>query len=148
LLQIKEEITNTEPRVHPEGKTYTREGMIKRVMQERRDKARRADYRIEFAKNIYGEHILTNEKGVRYKITLRDFENETGYIDNPDLRTNKLGSIKHIMYAFDQLKSDEVLFDILSKQYPFIEVFLDPLHDYRITWYYPHEVHPEIRSFL
>src|SRR5690625_3598203 len=40
LLQIKEEITNTEPRVHSEGKTYTREGMIKRVMQERRDKAR------------------------------------------------------------------------------------------------------------
>jgi len=148
LLQIKEEITNTEPRVHPEGKTYTREGMIKRVMQERRDKARRADYRIEFADNIYGEHILTNEKGVRYKITLRDFENETGYIDNPDLRTNKLGTTKHIMYAFDQLKSDEVLFDKLSKQYPFIEVFLDPLHDYRITWYYPHEVHPEIRSFL
>src|SRR5699024_10627452 len=96
LLQIKEEITHTEPRVHPEGKTYTREGMIKRVMQERRDKARRADYRIEFADNIYGEHILTNEKGVRYKITLRDFENETGYIDNPDLRTNKLGTTKHI----------------------------------------------------
>lgn len=66
-------------------------------MAERREKAEKADYRIVFADNIYGEHKLTNEKGITYKITLRDFKNETGYIDNPDLKTNKLGTTKHLI---------------------------------------------------
>jgi len=148
LLQIKEELKNTEPQVHPIGKTYTREGMMKRVLEERKEKADRANYSITFADNIYGEHELINEKGVHYEITLRDFENETGYIDNPDLKTNKLGTTKHIMYAFQALKSKKRTFNRLSRQYPFIEIFLDPLHDYRITRYYPHEMKPATRDFI
>src|SRR5690625_2075828 len=30
LLQVKEELKNTAPQIHPEGRTYTREGMMKR----------------------------------------------------------------------------------------------------------------------
>ena len=48
---------------------------------------------------------------------LRNFENETGYIDNPDLQTNKLGTTKHLMYAFKVLKADTALFKSLSKTY-------------------------------
>ncbi len=142
LLQIKEDLGNTAPRIHPEGRVYTREGMMKRVLEERKEKASRANYRITFADNIYGEHDLVNEKGVHYKITLRDFENETGYIDNPDLKTNKLGTTKHIMFAFNELKTNKGLYNRLDKTYPFIEIFLDPLEDYRISWYYPHTLKP------
>src|ERR1700733_1054994 len=104
LMQVEEELEKTEHRPKLEGKAYTREGMMKRVLDERRLKALKAKYTVKFADNIYGEHILTTEKGVNYKITLRDFENETGYIDNPDLKTNKLGTTKHIMFAFNALK--------------------------------------------
>ena len=52
--------------------------MIIRVMKERLLKADKANYHIEWAANIYGDHILTNENGVKYKIFLRDFEKETG----------------------------------------------------------------------
>ncbi|MBN1997211.1 DEAD/DEAH box helicase [candidate division KSB1 bacterium] len=148
LLQLSDEIRRQQAVPKIDGKKYTREGMIKRVLTERREKALKADYRIEFADNIYGEHVLTNERGVRYKITLRDFKNETGYINCADLQTNKLGTTKHIMYAFQKLKSDKKLFDSLLKNYPFIEVYLDPLNDYRITWYYPHKMEPDLLSFF
>ena len=144
LMQISEELDNCLPTVIAEGKKYTREGMIKRVLAERQAKASKSKYQVTFADNIYGEHILINEKGIRYKITLRDFETETGYIDNPDLKTNKLGTTKHIMYAFALLKSDKALFKKLSNRYPFVEVYLDPLNDYRITWHYPHYLSPEL----
>lgn len=148
LLQLAEELQNPLPKNQIEGKAYTREGMIRRVMDERRVKAARAKYHIEWADNIFGEHTLINEKGQKYKVTLRDFENETGYINNPDWQGNKLGTTKHIMYAFAKLKADVQLFQDLSRKYPFIEIYTDPLNEYRITWYYPHDLPEEIANLI
>jgi SNF2 family DNA or RNA helicase len=137
-LQVMfDELNTLTPKGHEEHKKYTLEGMKKRVLEERRMRAAKADYRIKWALNIYGDHILTNEKGVKYRIFLRDFENETGYSDSEDARLNKLGTTKHIMFAFDKLKSDKNLYNRLSKEYPFIEIYCDPLNDYRITWNHP-----------
>ncbi len=148
LMQLADDLSRLETHPKTEGKKYTREGMIKRVMDERREKANTDKYRIEFADNIYGEHLLTNEKGVKYRITLRDFENETGYIDNMDLRTNKLGTTKHIMFAFKELKSKKNLYNSLGKTYPFVEIYLDPLNDYKITWHYPHDLDSDIKILI
>ncbi len=148
LMQVIEENERTTPREIAEGRAYTREGMIKRVMDERRDRAAKAEYRIEFADNIFGEHTLYNDRGVKYKITLRDFENETGYIDNPDLKTNKLGTTKHLMYAFEKLKADPQRMAAMDLQYPFVEIYCDPLNEYRITWHYPHPLKSEIKALI
>lgn len=137
LLQVENELHLLNPKEYVEHKKYTRAGMIKRVLSERRQKANKATYRIQWAGNIYGDHILTNERGVKYKIFLRDFENETGYSDSMDLRLNKLGTTKHIMFAFSALKGNKSLFKKLKKTYPFIEIYCNPLNDYKITWYYP-----------
>jgi SNF2 family DNA or RNA helicase len=109
-------------------------------MNERRQKADKASYRIRWANNIYGDHILTNEQGVHYKVLLRDFEAETGYSDSWDSRLNKLGTTKHIMFAFNELKKNQELFARLDKTYPFIEIYCDPLNEYKITWHYPHKL--------
>ncbi len=148
LMQVEEELEKTDTRPTLEGKAYTREGMMKRVLEERRLKALKAKYAIKFADNIYGEHFLTTEKGATYKITLRDFENETGYIDNADLKTNKLGTTKHIMFAFNALKSQPEIYHSLGRDYPFVEVYLDPLNDYRIAWHYPHPLKPETAGLI
>ena len=140
LLQIRHELQFLDPKEPVEHKKYSREGMIKRVMAERRQKADKANYRIKWASNIYGDHILTNEQGVKYKIFLRDFENETGYSDSMDSRLNKLGTTKHILFAFNKLKEDKTLFEKLGKTYPFIEIFCNPLNDYKITWNYPNKM--------
>ena len=140
LLQLSDELSYGLDSPEISGRKYSKKGMIKRVLAERRERAANADYQIHFADNLYGEHTLINEKGVEYKITLRDFENETGYIDNIDLKTNKLGTTKHIIYAFHQLKSNPRLMKKMDKTYPFVEVFLDPLNDYKITWFYPHHL--------
>jgi SNF2 family DNA or RNA helicase len=138
LLQVEYELSLLNPRETVEHKKYTREGMIKRVMDERRVKAENAKYHIKWATNIYGDHILTNENGVKYKVFLRDFENETGYSDSMDSRLNKLGTTKHIMFAFKELKENHTLYKRLDKTYPFIEIYCDPLNEYKITWHYPH----------
>ena len=148
LMLVKEELEKTKPRPSLQGQAYTREGMIKRVLAERKEKASKANYKVAFADNIYGEHILVNEKGVKYKVTLRDFKNKTGYIDNPDCKTNKLGTTKHIMFLFEKLLSNKKLFKRLGKTYPFIEIYLDPLNEYRITWHYPHEVDNDINVLI
>ncbi|MDP3914107.1 MAG: DEAD/DEAH box helicase [Bacteroidota bacterium] len=138
LLEIENELRFLDHKEPVEHKKYTREGMIKRVMQERRMKADKAKYRIKWAANIYGDHFLTNENGVKYKIFLRDFENETGYSDSMDSRLNKLGTTKHIMFAFQQLKDNKALFAQLDKTCPFVEVFCDPRNNYKISWFFPH----------
>jgi hypothetical protein len=148
LLRYEEELENPALKEQHEYKRYTREGMIRRVLDERREKAEKAVYRIEWADTIYGDHILTNEKGMRYTIFLRDFENETGYSDSADAAYNKLGTTKHIMYAFARLKADTALYNRLDKTFPFIEIFCDPLNDYRISWYYPGEMQPGEKALI
>jgi len=131
-----------------EGKKYTRDGMKFRVLSEREQKAKRAPYTIKLADNIFGEHLLTNERGVRYKITLHDFAKETGYCNNMDWRTNKLGTTKHIMFVFNYLKQKPDVFKRLSHQYPWVEIYLDPLMDYQISWHFPDELPEEIALLI
>ena len=140
LLQYEQELSLLDPKEIIEHKKYTREGMKKRVLDERMQKAEKASYRIKWADNIYGDHILTNDQGVRYKVFLRDFKAGTGYSDSWDSRLNKLGTTKHIMFAFSELKRKPELSARMDKTYPFIEVFCDPLNEYKITWHYPHKL--------
>ena len=140
LLQYEQELSFLDPKEKIEHKKYTRQGMIKRVLNERQEKAGKESYHIRWANNIYGDHILTNAAGTQYKVLLRDFEAETGYSDSWDSKLNKLGTTKHIMFAFNEVKKDRELFDSLDKTYPFIEVYCDPLNEYKITWYYPHKL--------
>lgn len=140
LLEVENELKFLDPKESVEHKKYTREGMIKRVLLERRQKSDKAKYRIKWAANIYGDHLLTNENDIKYKLFLRDFENETGYSDSMDSRLNKLGTTKHIMFAFQQLKDNQQLYVQLDKTCPFVEVFCDPGNDYRISWFYPNRL--------
>ena len=148
LLQLSEKITAFAQTNPPSGMKYSREGMMKRVLEERQDRAQKAEYHIEWANNIYGEHILRNEKDVAYRVTLRDFDRQIGYVDSSDLRTNKLGTTKHIMWAFNELKNNPDLYEKMSKEYPFVEIYCDPLNDYKITWFFPHELEKEEEKLI
>lgn len=148
LLQVESEFHFLDAKEHTEHKKYTREGMVKRVLKERRQKAEKAEYRIKWADNIYGDHILTNENGVKYKVFLRDFEKETGYSNSQDSKINKLGTTKHIMFAFRVLKENKQLYKRLNKTYPFVEIFCDPLNDYKISWHYPHQLPLEAQLLI
>ncbi|MDD3721926.1 MAG: DEAD/DEAH box helicase [Lutibacter sp.] len=111
-------------------------------------KAKKANYKIKLASNLYGEHTLINEKGKSFTITLRDFNKKTGYINNIDWKTNKLGTTKHILFLFNYLEDNPALTKKLSKEFPFIEIYTDPLNDYKISWYYPEEISEEEETLL
>lgn len=148
LLELSDYLQRYEAPKVDSGKTYTREGMIKRVLAERHEKALKAEYQIEFADNIFGEHELVNEKGRRYKLTFRNIEKEQGYCSCPDYRTNKLGNCKHLIYAFAQFKKSQEGEWTARQEYPFVEIFLDSLNDYQISWYYPHELPEEVAPLI
>lgn len=143
VMLVNEIIANQVDRHPEEGRAYSRKGMIGRVLQERRAKARKAKYRIRYSDNIFGEHLLVNEKGIKYKITFRDFKKETGYCSCRDYQTNKLGTCKHLMFAFDQVKN---VATNSGQEYPFVEVHTDPLNEYRISLFYPGRLPEEVKE--
>lgn len=147
LLQVSENLSRFDSDGKPEGKAYTREGMKKRVLEERAEKARKANYYTQFSDNVFGEHILVNERDKRYKLTFRDFEKEEGYCSCKDFKTNKLGTCKHLMFAFQKAKESKLKKN-KAWQYPFVEVYLDPLNDYKIAWYYPDALPEDITVLI
>lgn len=149
FLQLEDDLLSKIDKTAPIGKQYTRQGMILRVLEERQLKAKAAKYRINFNYNVFGEHILYNEKNKRYKITFRDFDNKIGYCSCPDYQTNKLGTCKHLMFAFNHIEKNNTLQKKqFSKKYPFVEIFLNPIDDYKITWFYPETVDYEIKELI
>lgn len=147
ILEVKDILESAHLSGNKEGKEYTREGMIKRVLDERRDRARKAKYRMRWADNVFGEHTLYNEKDVTYRITFRDIERESGYCSCSDYATNKLATCKHLVFAFDAFKKKRNK-KKTEQAYPFIEVYLDPLNDYRVSWFYPHTIDGEMAKLL
>lgn len=115
------------------GIRYTCEGMIKRVLAERQEKAKQAQYHLELAANPFGEHLLRNEKNKTYRITFRDFAKEIGYCSCPDYQVNKLGTCKHLMFAFAAAKKQGIHRAAKPEMFPFTEIFLDPLNHYKVT---------------
>jgi len=148
MMQLHELIKIDQEDIPAAGIKYTRSGMIKRVVEERKNKALHAHYTIQYADNIFGEHLLTNERGIQYKLTFRDIDRRHGYCSCPDYKTNKLGTCKHLIFAFDKfLKNQEMIPDTLPK-YPFVEVFLNPFRDYKISWFYPEKIFGELAELF
>jgi len=119
-----------------DGQRYTRQGMIQRVMREREEKSVKLNYKLRLGKSIYGEHTVINERGMTHKVMLWDLDKKTGYANNLDWRTNKLGTTKHIMHVYNYLEQHPKIKKKLKKTYPFIEITLDPLKSYQIHWRY------------
>jgi SNF2 family DNA or RNA helicase len=119
-----------------EGKIYSKEGMIARVLEERHEKAKKLEATIKPGKYLYGPHKLIENNGTTYNITIWDFDKYHGYIDNIDWKTNKLATTKHIIFLINQLKSQPLLIKNLKKRSQFIEITTDPFQNYSITYKY------------
>lgn len=148
LLQLHEDLSQEVDHGMKEGMKYTREGMIKRVMAEREEKAKNEKFQLDFSDNIYGEHLITNQGNKTYTLTFYDFEKQQGYCSCPDHYTNKLGSCKHLIYAFDEFQKQYDGKIIPAQDFPFLEVFLHPLKDYRISWFYPGKLSSQIQELI
>lgn len=140
FLRIKEELNRTDAPAPSSGYAYTREGMRKRVLAERVQKAKSANFTVQLAENVFGEHLLRSGSGQEYSLTLHSFKDKKGYCSCPDYQHNKLGTCKHLMFTFDYLKKNEASFRRKKHFFPFIEIFLDPLHNYKISYFYPHQL--------
>ncbi len=127
---------------------YSQEGMIKRVLREREQRALEEVFHIHFADNKYGEHLLENNKGKAYHLSFYNFDKLSGYCSCPDYQTNKLATCKHLMYAFKAFKKAYPQYQEMLQNYPFVEIFCHPLYNYRISWYYPHPLPLQIAPII
>ena len=148
LLQLHEDLSQDMRQESIAGMKYTRDGMIKRVMAEREEKAKNEKFQLDFADNIYGEHVITNRQNKSYNITFYDFEKQQGYCSCPDHHTNKLGTCKHLIFAFNEFQQQYADKPIPAQDFPFLEVFLHPLKEYRISYFYPGKLPAEIKELV
>lgn len=148
LQQTQQEMSRSFLVNAEDGLQYSREGMIKRVLEERRKRAAQEEYQIDFAENIHGEHILTTSQNKKYKLSFYNFEKNLGYCSCPDYQTNKLETCKHLLYAFDQFEIEMGNNELPNQPYPFLEIFRHPLYDYQISWFYPQTLDDELSDLL
>ena len=117
-----------------EGSKYTRAEMISRVTEERQEKAMQEAMKLRLGETMFGIHQVSGAGGSVYHLTIRAFAPLNGYCSCPDFRTNKLGFCKHLLFASRQILAKKSLRErITPKNYPFGEIYCDPLHDYQIT---------------
>jgi len=147
LLHLHDDVIKDHRPIAVEGKAYSKKGMIKRVIAEREQKADKAEYKIKYASNPFGPHVLLNEKSQEYNITIRDFNKKIGHCTCPDYQNNKLGTCKHLIFAFGKFSANRK-YKANKSLYPFVEVYLDPLNDYRVSWYYTHELKNEVADLF
>jgi superfamily II DNA or RNA helicase len=149
LRQILDEEAEEAAAPDSAGERYTREEMIRRVLKERHEKAEKEVFELAIGDNIHGFHEVATAAGARYQITIRDFETNNGYCSCPDFRTNKLGTCKHLIYAVMNIKKKLSRKANLKKQeYPFIEIFCDPLNEYHIACYSRGEITEPVEHLL
>jgi len=130
------------------GKIYERQGMIRRVLHERRKKARKLEYRVKLNKNLYDPHLLIAKDGRQYAITIWDLHAQLGYVDNIDWKTNKLATTKHIMYLCNYIFEVPSRYQRMRKRKSLVELSLDPLQDYQLTWKYNVEIPSKKKAIL
>ncbi len=147
ILHLYDNFQREDKPVRVEGKAYSKKGMIKRVINERKQKADKAEYKIKFASNPFGPHVLLNEKLQEYEITIRDFISMKGYCSCPDYKNNKLSTCKHLIFAFNKFENNKKP-NVVGVHYPFIDIYLDPLNDYRVSWYYPHKFNGAAQNLI
>ena len=131
------------------GQIYTKEEMIKRVINERREKAEKDNYELHLGENIHGIHKLRSASAKIYEITIRNFKTDEGYCSCPDFRTNKLGTCKHLIYTTEMLKKKYALKKLEKESdYPFAEIYLDPKYNYHITYYTSGKISAEAANLI
>lgn len=150
LLFLSEVFDNKEAAEEADnGIPYTREEMIQRVLQEREERARSEQYQVILADNIHGIHQLTTHAGRQYHITIRDFDQRSGYCSCPDFQTSKLGTCKHLIFLLNKLHKEMPIARLTELQpFPFVEIFCDPLNDYQISYFYKDALTVDIASLL
>ncbi len=147
-FQTQQEMSRTLFISNDDAIQYSRDGMIKRVMKEREERALKEKYEIEFGDNIFGEHILRTKQDKSYHLSFYDFDKKLGYCSCPDYQTNKLETCKHLIYAFKEFSEHHDIGQLPQQTYPFLEIFRHPLKDYQVAWFYPHQPEQKTQQIL
>lgn len=134
LLDIKDKIGLWQSKTtaipieqHPDAAPYlTPEEIRAQAIEDRKKRAKNEEFTVEWGDTFKGEHLVTNQKGIQYALTLHDPETGTGHCSCPDFTTNRLGTCKHLIFLSRQIKKKRgYQTRIQTEQFPFIDIFWD-----------------------
>ena len=112
------------------GKYLTSDEIRTLALEDRKTRARKESFRITPGEMIKGDHLIENDKGRQYVVTLHDPEKGIGHCSCPDYLTNRLGTCKHLIHLLDHFRKKKTFSRQVSKErFPFTDIYWDSASD-------------------
>ncbi len=122
------------------------------ALSDRRKKAKSERFEITLGDTYKGAHIIRNERGKEYVVTMHDPLNEKGHCTCPDFNSNKLCTCKHIMHLDYHIKEKKNAKSRIEKEnFPFVHIYWNSIKEKPHYFYdkkLPGNVRDEIEQFF
>ena len=100
------------------------EEIKRQAIEDRKKKAQTENFKVRFGETYKGEHLVINNKEKEYVVTVHNPLKETGHCSCPDFNTNKLDSCKHLLYFYNQIKTQKDFnLRIKKEKSPYIHLY-------------------------
>ena len=100
------------------------------ALNDRRKKARGERFEITLGDTYKGAHIIKNDKGKEYVVTMHDPLNEKGHCTCPDFNSNKLCTCKHVMHLHHHIKAKKSAKSRIEKEnFPFVHIYWNSIEE-------------------
>ncbi len=103
----------------------TPEEIREKAMEDRRNRARKEEFKLIRGDMIKGDHLLETEQGRQYRVTLHDPSTGLGHCSCPDFHTSQLGTCKHLLALTEHLLRKKDLEQAREELFPFVDVYWD-----------------------
>ncbi len=100
-----------------------------KALEDRRNRGKKEKFTFNPGEMIKGDHLLENEYGRQYIVTLHDPSHGLGHCSCPDFNTNQLGTCKHLLALTERFLSQDDLDQASKESFPFIDVYWDSINN-------------------
>ena len=131
IEQWRQAVTSTEKRqMVDDDELLTSDEIRSQALEDRRKRARHETFRLTLGDTFKGEHLVENEAGRQYMVTLHDPANGVGHCTCPDYLTNRLGTCKHLVHVAEALKRKRGFRKRAERErFPFVDIYWDSAAD-------------------
>ena len=124
LLQKKNKAKAPEP-IEPDDILSPSE-IRQQALENRKKSAKQEVFNITFGEMFKGEHVVVNQRGRQYIVTLHEPLNAAGTCTCPDFNSNRLGTCKHLLHVADKVKQVRGFAARGKKEkFPYVHVYWD-----------------------
>ncbi len=134
------------PKSIPDNELMNYDEIKAEALRDRQKRARRERFEITLGDTYKGAHIIKNEKGKEYVVTMHDPINEKGHCTCPDFNSNKLCTCKHIMHLHHHINAKKEAKSRIEKEnFPFVHIYWNSIEE-KPRCFYEKELPDNVRD--